>query len=78
MKANFKLNRKKYIELKKMDHGEMAEFINEVYNKGYEDGKKENEPLTSESIKAAIIEIKGIGEGKAAAIADALSLKMGE
>lgn len=61
------LNRKEYLKLKKMDHADMADYINAVYQKGYEEAQKEisKSQKSFEDYKAAVEEvlenISGIG-----------------
>ena len=59
------INRNRYNDIKRMDHGSMEEYVNEVYEKGVEAGKKAaagsfDTALTME----AISQIKGIGPVK--------------
>lgn len=42
----YELNRKEYKEVKKMDHGQMSDFCNRIYQRGYEAGKKESAGLS--------------------------------
>lgn len=61
----FELNRKKYQELKKMDHHDMQQYLNAVYRNGVAAGKKEAEPSFDGSVALEQIgAIKGIGATK--------------
>lgn len=70
----YELNRKTYKNVKKMDHGQMSVFCENLYKKGYEVGKQEVSRLSDEEIVQAILQVKGIGEKKANDILQALSL----
>lgn len=70
----YELNRKTYKNVKKMDHGQMSAFCENLYKKGYEVGKQEVSRLSDEEIVQAILQVKGIGEKKANDILQALSL----
>ena len=70
----YELNRKAYKDVKKMDHGQMSLFCEDLYKRGYESGKQENPALSDEEITQAILQVKGIGEKKANDILQALSL----
>jgi len=59
----WELNRKQYMMIRKMDHNEMQEYLNAVYENGVKRGMAAgtfNAPLALE----AIAEIKGIGKTK--------------
>lgn len=60
----YELNRKKYKDVKRMDHGQMSSFCRELYMKGYEEGEKEAMRLSDDEIAWAIFQVKGIGEKK--------------
>ena len=70
----YELNRKTYKDVRKMDHGQMSAFCEDLYKRGYESGKQENPILSDEEITRAILQVKGIGEKKASDILQALSL----
>ena len=70
----YELNRKTYKDVRKMDHGQMSAFCENLYKKGDEAGKLEVPRLSDEEITQAILQIKGIGEKKANDILQALSL----
>lgn len=74
MATGFKFNREQYKNVKRMDHKQMETFIVNIYNEGYEDGKKAAEPKVKVSdIAAALTEIKGVGTKKAAEIMAAVN-----
>lgn len=73
MRKPYALNRKTYKDIKKMDHGQMSRFCENLYTNGYEDGKKDSEGLSEEEVKQVILQVKGIGEKKAADIIEALT-----
>ncbi len=67
------INRERYEATKKMDHTSMSEFFENVWSSGYDKGKREAESrcrveITTENIKKALMNVKGIGEVKAALI----------
>lgn len=62
------INRKTYIELKKMDHQHMEEFLDRFYKNAYEDGRKAAEGLDETQLKEVLLSIKGIGEKRAEAV----------
>lgn len=66
------LNRKRYKDIKKMDHNQMNDFVKNIYNIAFEEGKKTASGLTEEETREAILKIKGIGEKKATDIVEAL------
>ncbi len=70
------MTRRTYKAIKRMDHGQMNEFCERMYSKGYEEGKKDAEGLTVDEMRSVILGIKGIGEKRAADIAAALSHAM--
>lgn len=70
----YELNRKTYKDVRKMDHGQMSAFCEDLYKRGYEAGKQEVIILSDEEITQAILQVKGIGEKKANDILQALSL----
>ena len=70
----YELNRKTYKDVRKMDHGQMSAFCEDLYQRGYEAGKKEIPILSDEEITQAILQVKGIGEKKANDILQALNL----
>ena len=70
----YELNRKTYKDVKKMDHGQMSLFCEDLYKRGYESGKQEVLTLSDEEITQAILQVKGIGEKKANDIQQALNL----
>lgn len=74
----YELNRKAYKDVKKMDHGQMSDFCNGIFVKGYEAGKKAAEGLSEEEVREAILRVKGIGEKKAEDIVQALTAAQGE
>lgn len=68
----YEINRKLYKDIKKMDHGQMSRFCQDLYAKGYAAGKKDAEGLTEQEIREAILSVKGIGEKKADNIMQAI------
>ena len=77
------LNRKEYLKLKKMDHADMSDYINAVYQKGYEEAHKEfvKTEQSIEKIKAAVEEvlnnIPGIGVKRKELIMQGLKERIG-
>ena len=68
----YELNRKEYKEVKKMDHGQMSDFCNRIYQRGYEAGKKESAGLSETELREVVLGVKGIGEKKAEDIVQTL------
>lgn len=74
MAKGLKLNREHYKSVKRMDYKQMEDFICNMYNEGYADGKAAAEPRIKPSdIASVLIETKGIGIKKAAEIMAAVN-----
>ena len=73
-KKKFELNRKDYLNIKKMDHHQMSLWAESMYKSGFEDGKKEADKVsfTSEELYQTLADIKGLGEKRISAICEAL------
>ncbi len=69
----YEMNRKEYKEVKKMDHGQMSNFCSNIYQRGYEAGKKESAGLSEIELRETVLGVKGIGEKKAEDIIQALT-----
>ena len=56
MAKKFELNRKDYLNIKKMDHHQMSLWAESMYKSGFEDGEKEADKgaLTFEDIQEAL------------------------
>ena len=67
-KKKFELNRKVYQSVKKMDHNQMNNFMQNMYDRGFKDGRVPIPVLDISLIKKALLNVKGIGEKKAADI----------
>ena len=67
-KKKFELNRKVYQSVKKMDHNQMNNFMQNMYDSGFKDGQASVPRLDISLIKKALLNVKGIGEKKAADI----------
>jgi len=62
MAKGLKLNREQYKRVKRMDHKQMEDFICNMYNRGYTDGKAASEPKVKLSdIATVLVNIKGVG-----------------
>lgn len=69
MAKGIKLNREQYKNVKRMDHKQMETFIVNMYNEGYEDGKKAaGHRIKPSDIASVLVDIKGVGTKKAAEI----------
>ncbi len=69
MAKGLKLNREQYKRVKRMDHKQMEDFICNMYNRGYTDGKAASEPKVKLSdIATVLVNIKGVGTKKAGEI----------
>lgn len=67
-KKSFELNRKVYQSVKKMDHNQMNNFMQNMYDSGFKDGQASVPTLDIGLIKKALLNVKGIGEKKASDI----------
>ena len=76
-KKKFELNRKDYLNIKKMDHHQMSLWAESMYKSGFEDGEKaaDKGTLTFEDAQEALSGIKGLGEKRISAIQEALEKK---
>ncbi len=77
-KKKFELNRKNYLHIKKMDHHQMSLWAESMYKSGFEDGQASVPGLDIGLIKKALLNIKGIGEKKAADIIIAIEKETAE
>ena len=74
MAKGLKLNREQYKRVKRMDHKQMEDFICNMYNEGYADGKAAAElRIKPSDIATVLVEIKGVGTKKAAEIMAAVN-----
>lgn len=60
----WELNRKQYQLIRKMDHQEMEEYLNAVYENGIKAGQQQTPSSNTALALARIGEIKGIGDIK--------------
>lgn len=68
------ITREQYKGFKRMDHKQMENFITNLYNEGYEDGKTAaGKRVKPSDIAVAIMEVPGIGARKAADIMTAVN-----
>lgn len=76
-KKKVEINRKKYNEIRKMDHYSLEQCIAGYYEQGYAAGLEEGEraapAFNAEKALASIMRIKGIGAVKIAAIQKAMA-----
>lgn len=77
-KKKFELNRKDYLNIKKMDHHRMMSWAESMYKSGFEDGQTSVPRLDISLIKKALLSVKGIGEKKAADILVAIEKETAE
>lgn len=63
-REQWELNRKKYQEIRKMDHKEMEMYLNAVYRNGLKAGEKAAGSFDMNICLTAVSEIKGIGPAK--------------
>lgn len=69
-----RITREQYKRFKRMDHKQMGDFVVNLYNEGYEDGKKAAQPKVKPSdIASVLVDIKGVGTKKAAEIMAAIN-----
>ena len=77
-KKKFELNRKDYLNIKKMDHHQMSLWAESMYTSGFEDGRTSVPGLDISLIKKALLSVKGIGEKKTADILVAIEKETAE
>ena len=77
-KKSFELNRKVYQSVKKMDHNQMNNFMQNMYDSGFKDGQASVPGLDISLIKKALLSVKGIGEKKTADIIIAIEKETAE
>ncbi len=77
-KKMFELNRKVYQSVKKMDHNQMNNFMQNMYDSGFKDGQASVPTLDIGLIKKVLLNVKGIGEKKAANIIVAIEKETAE
>ena len=77
-KKKFELNRKDYLNIKKMDHHQMMSWAKKMYESGFEDGQASVAGLDISLIKKALLSVRGIGEKKAADIIIAIEKETAE
>lgn len=66
------INRKEYERIRKMDHGQMSDYMDRLYREGYEAGAVSVPRLNEGKIRDVLYSIKGIGGVKADAIVSAI------
>ena len=77
-KGVFILNRKDWNRIRKMDHCQMTLWAESIYKSGFRDGNEAAEGLTLDEMKDVILSVKGIGEKRAVAIAEALQVALND
>lgn len=77
-KGVFILNRKDWNRIRKMDHVQMTLWAESIYKSGFRDGGEAAEGLTLDEMKNVILTVKGIGEKRAVAIAEALQAALND
>lgn len=68
-----KVNRKKYQDIRKMDHAQLQKYISDVFSLGYESGVKaacENEVPELTGLEDELCSIRGIGSARARFVCD--------
>ena len=70
------INRKTYLEMKKMDHQHMEEFLERLYKNAYEDGRKAAEGLNETQLREILLSVKGIGERRTEAVLERIKEAM--
>lgn len=71
----YELNRKQYDRIRKMDHNDMKEYLNAIYENGYRSGERAVSEKAAEVPDLAGLEeemqnIRGIGGAKARAVCE--------
>lgn len=75
-RLKYLLTRAQYKKIKKMDHGQMSDWVESLYKSAFENGRKSAEGLGETEMKEVLLSVKGIGETKASAIIDAVNLEL--
>ncbi|MCM1245774.1 MAG: hypothetical protein NC293_09050 [Roseburia sp.] len=70
--GNTKFPRKAYDNIKKMDHNTMHQYINQIYTRGYTEGRASVCTMSDTELKEVILSVKGVGETKATSIVSAI------
>lgn len=70
------INRKTYLEMKKMDHQHMEEFLERLYKNAYEDGRNAAEGLNETQLREILLSVKGIGERRTEAVLERIKEAM--
>lgn len=82
--GKYMITRKQYKEIKKYDHGQMEDYLKDVYTLGYANGKEDaitalaedkiedyqKNVEQAEAIEEKLKAVKGIGEAKLKAVMD--------
>lgn len=71
-----KMRRKQYETVKKMDRQQFERFCQALYEEGQQSVMEKQTAIEFEDVRAAILEVKGIGEKRAAIIMDKLKEKI--
>lgn len=71
------INRKEYERIRKMDHGQMSDYLDKIYKEGYEAGAASVPKLEEGDMRDILFSIKGIGGAKVDAIVSAIFPKRG-
>lgn len=69
----FMLNRKQYMQIRKMDHCQLSAWVEAVYKNAFKDGRESEEGLGETEMKDVLLSVKGIGEKKAQDIMNAIN-----
>lgn len=69
----FMLNRKQYMQIRKMDHCQLSAWVEAVYKNAFKDGRESAEGLGETEMKDVLLSVKGIGEKKAQDILEAIN-----
>lgn len=82
--GSVRINRKEMREIKRMDHRQIEEKLQEAYDTGFQDGGKsprqagagaEGTPNWRKAVESALEETKGIGPGRKALFLERLDRK---
>lgn len=66
------INRKEYERIRKMDHGQMSDYMDRLYRAGYEAGAASVPRMNEGEMRDILFSIKGIGGAKVDAIVSAI------
>lgn len=73
---SIEVNRKEYEKIRRKDHNQMNEYLQDIYKRGFEAGRASVPRVDIYGIEKVLIEIKGLGAKRVADIVAALEKEM--